>query len=170
VPTYSIDPGRSKIEVQARSSIHDTTAVWPKLTGTVEADAATLVESGATARVAADMTDFDAGDFLKNRKLRKDMELERFPEATFELTRLVGVTDKGDHQFDAVAEGTLRWHGREVAVRATGGGRVGDDRIEAVARFELDVRAVGVKAPRFLMFKVEDVVAVTVTLSATARS
>jgi polyisoprenoid-binding protein YceI len=166
VPTYVIEPGRSTVVVRAKSSIHDTDSVWPKLAGTVDADAGTLAASGATARLTVDMTDFDAGDFLKNRKLRKDLDVKSHPQATFELARLVDVVELGDAKFEAVAEGTLRWRGRDVAVRARGSGTVTDAAIDANATFELDVRELGVKPPRFLMFKVEDIVDVAVTLRA----
>src|SRR6185436_19770620 len=72
---YRITAGA--LTVQARSRVHDTTTVWSKVTGEVDADPETLASAGATARFEVDMTAFDAGDFLRNRKLRKDFELER---------------------------------------------------------------------------------------------
>jgi len=62
------------LTVQARSRLHDTTTVWNRITGEVTADAETLATAGATAAFDVDMTAFDAGDFLKNRKLRKDFD------------------------------------------------------------------------------------------------
>ena len=53
-----------------------------------------------------------------------------------------------------------------MSVAATGEGTLGGAELRATARFELDVRGFGVEPPRFLMFKVEDVVAVEVTLLA----
>ena len=65
---YAIKTG--KLTVKARSSVHDTTTVWDHITGDVEASADAI--ETATATFSVDMTKFDAGDFLKNRKLRKD--------------------------------------------------------------------------------------------------
>jgi hypothetical protein len=62
---YRVEAG--KLTVKARSKIHDTTTVWSKITGNVDADADTLATKGATAVFSVDMTSFDAGDWLKNR-------------------------------------------------------------------------------------------------------
>ena len=53
------------------------------------------------------MTAFDAGDWLKNRKLRKDFELDGHPTATFTLERVSDVVRDGA-KFTAKAEGVLR--------------------------------------------------------------
>lgn len=156
--------GDSRVVVTARSSIHDTVTRWTALSGTIDADAADLTQ-GVAAEVVVDMTRHDAGDFLRNRKLRSDLEVYRFPEARFRLERLRDVAARGPG-FAAVAEGVLAWHGREVAVSAAGEGAFDEAGLRATARFELDVRALGVEPPRFLMFKVEEVVAVEVVLVA----
>lgn len=167
MPRYAVGPG-SKLVVKARSSIHDTSTVWNKVSGEVTADAATLASTGAVATFQVDMTAFDAGDFLKNRKLRKDFDLEQHPQATFTLTGLRDVAGDGG-RFRATADGLLRWRGREVTLTVAGEGSLDGSRLSAVARFELDIKRLGLSAPRFLMFKVEDEVTVEVTLSGTVR-
>ena len=52
--------------VKARSSVHDTTTVWDKISGDIDADPDAI--DAATATFSVDMTKYDAGDFLKNRK------------------------------------------------------------------------------------------------------
>lgn len=163
---YSIDSAASQVAVCARSAIHDTNTVWDRMSGSVEADADTLATEGARASIAVDMTKFDAGDWLKNRKLKKDLDTDAHPTATFELESLSDVQRRDDGTFSAVAEGTMRWRGKAARVRATGSGRVDGTGVTATAEFDLDVRDVGVKPPRFLMLKVEEVVAVKVTLVA----
>lgn len=164
---YVVAAGSSLV-VKARSSIHDTRTVWSKVTGEVTADAATLATAGAQATFTVDMTAFDAGDFLKNRKLRKDFDLEQHPQATFTLTGLRDVVGDGG-TFRATADGVLRWRGREVPLTVAGEGTLDGARLAAVGRFELDIKRLGLSAPRFLMFKVEDEVAVEVTLAGTVR-
>ena len=61
------------------------------------------------------MTSFDAGDWLKNRKLRKDFDMDDHPRATFKLDRVSEVVRDGA-KFTAKAEGTLRWRGKEVVL------------------------------------------------------
>jgi hypothetical protein len=178
---YAIERGR--LVVTARSSVHDTKTVWDRVSGTAEADPADLA-TGASLAVAVDMTSFDAGDFLKNRKLRKDLELERHGPARFALAGLDDVQvatygsppmqTSGDLRraigggaaggFTARARGQLVWRGRSLDVVAAGSGRIDAAGFTASARFELDVTRLGVTPPRFLMFKVEDTVLVEVEL------
>lgn len=154
--------------VKARSSIHDTRTVWSSVTGDVTAAPATLATTGAIATFTVDMTRFDAGDFLKNRKLRKDFDMDDHPQATFTLTGLRDVTGEGG-RFRATADGVLRWRGREVPLAVAGEGTLDGSRLAATGKFDLDIRRLGLTAPRMLMFKMEDEVAVEVTLAGTVR-
>jgi YceI-like protein len=165
---YRVTSG--KLLVQARSKIHDTTTAWNKITGEITADPgaapdalANIGPGGTEARFEVDMTAFDAGDFLKNRKLRKDFDLEGHPRASFALTALDGVVRSGA-TFTATARGTLEWRGKRVELTLAGRGTLDEMRVEATATFELDIRWLGLSAPRFLMFKVEDEVTVAVTI------
>ena len=151
------------ITVKARSRVHNTTTVWNQLTGDVTADPDSLATAGATARFTVDMTAFDAGDFLKNRKLRKDFDLAGHPRATFELRTVKDVVRDGA-SFTATAEGTLGWRGKQVALVLKGRGTLDAMSVTANATFELDIRTLGLSAPRFLMFKVEDEVTVVVAI------
>jgi hypothetical protein len=151
------------LTVKARSSVHDTTTVWNRLSGEITADPETLATAGATGRFEVDMTAFDAGDFLKNRKLRKDFDLERHARAVFTLRVVRGVTRTGAG-FAATAEGALDWRGRQIALVLAGEGTLDAAGVTARATFELDIRTLGLAAPRFLMFKVEDEVSVAVQL------
>jgi hypothetical protein len=76
---------------------------------------------------------------------------------------------KRDHNaFEATAKGTLRWRGKDVALELAGKGTLDDKRLAADATFELDIKRLGLAAPRFFMFKVEDVVTVAVALTGVA--
>jgi polyisoprenoid-binding protein YceI len=165
VPRYAIDRAASRVVVRARSNIHDTDTSWTALSGTIDADPADLA-ANAAADVTVDMTQYDAGDFLRNRKLRKDLSVDRHREARYRLIRLHDVVDRGGGRFTAGADGTVSWHGREVPVALAGEGVIAGDQLRATARFDLDVRSFGVDPPRFLMFKVENIVSVEVSLVA----
>jgi polyisoprenoid-binding protein YceI len=153
------------VTVQARSRIHDTTTVWSKVTGEIVADPEAFATAGATARFEVDMTVFDAGDFLRNRKLRKDLDLAGHPTARFELRRVHGVVRDGA-SFTATAEGVLGWRGRQIELQLAGRGTLDSMTASARATFDLDIRTLGLSAPRFLMFKMEDEVTVAVTIRA----
>jgi polyisoprenoid-binding protein YceI len=156
---YRVDSG--KLTVKARSRIHDTTTVWDKVSGDVDASADAIESAKAT--FAVDMTAFDAGDFLKNRKLRKDFDMESHPKATFELRAVKNIVRDGP-TFKATAEGMLKWRGKEVLVTLDGSGKLDDMSVEASGTFELDIRKLGLSAPRFLMIKMDDEVLVEVTV------
>ena len=66
--------------------------------------------------------------------------------------------------FTATADGKLRWHGKEVVVTLRGSGKLDGMGVEATGTFDLDIRTLGLSAPRFLMIKMDDVVAVDVTV------
>jgi len=158
---YRVSGG--KLTVRARSRIHDTTTVWDRITGDVEAEPETLATAGAAASFQVDMTSFDAGDWLRNRKLRKDFDLEAHPSAGFTLRALSDVRRDGP-VFEATAEGVLAWRGKEVPLVLAGKGRLDAAGLEASATFELDIRKLGLSAPRFLMIKMEDEVEIEVAL------
>ena len=109
------------------------------------------------------MTSFDAGDWLKNRKLRKDFDLEGHPTATFRLERVSDVVRDGT-KFEAKAEGQLQWRGKTVPLKLTGRGSLDADHLTASASFELDIKLLGLQPPKLFMFKVEDVVTIDVVL------
>jgi polyisoprenoid-binding protein YceI len=156
---YRVDAG--KLTVKARSKLHDTTTAWDKVTGDVDADASNIEAARAT--FAVDMTSFDAGDWLKNRKLKKDFDMDAHPKATFELRAVKDVVRDGA-KFTATAEGVLRWRGKEVVLTLAGRGTLDDVKVEAAATFELDIKKLGLSAPRFLMIKMEDEVSVEVSV------
>lgn len=168
MPGYRVDSAQSRLIVRARSSIHDTLTTWKSISGDIAADPGTLDSAGATASFTVDMTAFDAGDWLKNRKLKNDLDLANHPRATFELKELRDVKRTTEGEFQATALGVLRWRGREVELTISGQGAMDADQVAATGTFDLDIRTLGVEPPRFLMFKVESEVTVEVTLRARA--
>ncbi len=166
MPTYRAAAGTT-VTVRARSSIHDTVTRWDKVSGTVEADPGALDGGGTTATFTVDMAAFDAGDWLKNRKLKKDLAADRYPTAVFELREVTGVTQTGD-AFEATAAGVIRYRDREVAVEIKGTGSMTAGAIEAKGAFDLDIRGFGMEPPKVLMFKMEPEVTIEVTLRAHA--
>jgi polyisoprenoid-binding protein YceI len=168
MPRYAVGAG-SSLKVQARSTIHDTKTVWSVVTGDVTADPATLATTGATAALDVDMREFDAGDFLRNRKIRKDFDMDAHPKATFTLTGLRDVVGGDGGKFRAKADGVLKWRGREVALVVDGEGTLDGTKLAATGKFEIDIRKLGLSAPRFLMFKMEDEVTVEVKLAGTVK-
>ncbi|HEV7558778.1 MAG TPA: YceI family protein, partial [Kofleriaceae bacterium] len=125
------------LTVKARSSVHDTVTTWDSIAGEIDADPDALAT--AKASFSVDMTKFDAGDWLKNRKLRKDFDMDAHPRATFTLTKVDGVVRDGA-KFKAAAEGTLAWRGKDVVLSVTGEGTLDDASVSATGSFVLDIR------------------------------
>ncbi|HUH03494.1 MAG TPA: YceI family protein [Kofleriaceae bacterium] len=168
MPTYRVDGAGSALVVRARSSVHDTDTRFDQVTGSVEADPAALETAGATARFEVHMASFDAGDWLKNRKLKKDLELDTHPTAQFELRELREVTRGESSRFEAVAVGVIRYRGRELPMEIRGSGTMDEHGIDATGSFDVDIRAFGMQPPKILMFKIEPEVTIEVTLRARA--
>jgi polyisoprenoid-binding protein YceI len=164
VARYLVDGAASRLTVQARSKIHDTSTTFSRISGEVDADPDALAERGATARFTVAMAKFDSGSWMKNKKLEKDLDLDRHPEAVFELRELRDVVRTADGAFTATAVGAIRYRGRELTVNVAGRGRVDARGIEATGSFDLDIRQVGMQPPKFLMFKVDPEVTIEVTL------
>jgi hypothetical protein len=169
MPRFVVNGAESTVVVEARSNVHNTTARWSRVGGWVETSAEELLLGKTRAQITVDMRAFDAGDFLKNRKLKKDLAVERYPEASFELSDVLDVRG-GDDAFVAAVTGRLSWRDRGVDIRGTGDAILRGDDLSASVGFDLDMRTLGVTPPRILMLKVEDVVTVTVNLIASARA
>jgi polyisoprenoid-binding protein YceI len=163
---YIVDSSRTEMLVQARSRIHDTTSKWDRIAGTVEADPETLAEAGARASFTVEMAAFDAGDWLKNKKLKSEIDAKKYPTATFELIGLRDVVKRDDGTFAATARGLLRYRGRELDVEIAGNGTMDETGIDARGTFDIDLRDFGMKPPRFLMFKMEPELTIEIFLRA----
>ena len=105
--------------------------MWDKVTGDVEADA-DAIDAGAKATFTVDMTSFDAGDWLKNRKLERTSTWRPTRRATFELARASRTWSATARSSRPTAEGVLRWRGKEVVLVLAGRGTLDDVRVEAI--------------------------------------
>lgn len=154
-----------KLTVTATSKLHNTTIVWDRLTG--EADARPDALETAKASFTVDMLSYDAGDWMKNRRLRNDYDLDRHRTATFALDRIANVVRDGS-QFQATAIGALRWRGIEIPLEVVGKGTLDAQHLAASATFSLDVTRLGIKPPTLFMFKVDNVATIEVSLTGVA--
>lgn len=161
---YTIDPKASRLVVTARSSVHNTDTSFVGITGSITANPRGMSET--TAAIEVDMRTADAGDWLKNRKLRKDMDFEKNPSASFKLTGVTDISEAGD-RVTATVTGELTWRGKTIAIEAKGDGTIGEGELVATGRFDLDVTKLGITPPKVLMIKVDNVVSCAITLRAT---
>ncbi len=162
MPHYKVDSAQTKMFVQARSNIHDTTTTFPAISGNVEVDPADL--AGAKASFTVSMKEFDAGDWLKNRKMKSELAPDKYPSASFELTGLRDINQSDDGAFAAIAQGVLRYRNKELQAEITGQGTIDGTTIAATGTFDIDLRDFAMKPPRILMFKMEPELSIEVTL------
>lgn len=163
MPSYTIDSKASKLVVTARSSVHNTDTEWRGITGTIDAELDALEKISAD--ISVDMTTADAGDWLKNRKLRKDMDFDKHPVATMSIEKLEDVQQDGA-KVSATLHGALSWRGKTISVVVTGTGTLDDKELRAQGNFDINVTELGITPPKVLMIKVEDVVSCKVDVLA----
>jgi len=166
VATYRPAADECAVVVTARSSVHNVVIRWNALSGTVSASPGDLPKT--TAELSLDMRLFDAGDALKNRKLRKDLAVDSHPKASFELLSVENIVG-AENAPRATLRGRLSWRDRTLEIPAQASGTLTEDALAVSARFSFDMREFGVKPPRFLMLKVDETVEVEVQLRATSE-
>jgi polyisoprenoid-binding protein YceI len=140
--------------------------VWTGFSGEVQAEQDDL--AAAQMNLAIDMKTGDAGDWLKNRKMRKDMDFDRHPRAEFNVKSISNVEQEGDN-LSATVEGSLSWRGKSVDVTSRAKGTLNQREISAVGEFDLDITTLGITPPKILMIKVHDVVSCRVELHARCK-
>ncbi len=153
----------SNIQVHAKSAVHDTRTVWNHIDGDIRANVTPSSLTDISMRISVTMGSFNAGSFLKNQALKKQYptlknSVANFVLEKFETRHWNGTKGKG------VVYGELVLHGYPVAVTAEVEATVRDTEILANATFALDLQSLGLRAPKLLMFQVDNVVAVTVEL------
>ena len=109
-----------------------------------------------------------ATSFAGYLPIKSEIDPKKYPTATFELSGLDEVVKRDDGAFNVKARGLLRYRGREVELEIAGTGTMDEAGIDAKGEFDLDLRDLGMKPPRFLMFKMEPELTVEVFLRARA--
>jgi len=159
----------SRVEVIATATLHGAMkTLFPKLSGTLEGDPDRLADT-ARAEVRLAMGEFDSNDRMRDWKMKKELDPDKWPEAVFTLGKIEQVTRDGD-RLRGRASGTLEYRGRKVTIEAEASGTLGPTEARAEARFKLNLNSVGVPPPKFLFLKVHEVVEVVVQLVGVAQS
>ncbi len=155
MPPFIIDEKKSKLVVMARSKVHDTKLVWTGVTGSIDADLSDLVAT--TSDITVDMSTGDAGDWVKNRKLRKELDFDKNPSASFALESIGDLQHTGD-SVSATLNGKLSWRGKTIDVSVQTQGTLNESSLVVSGKFDIDMTTLGIKAPKVLMIKIDDVV------------
>ena len=166
---YVVDNEASKLIARVRSSLHEVEIVWDAVRGSFELNPEDLA-AGIEGSVEVEMTRYDSGDWLRNRKIRNDLRLRDYPHARLELGKLVEMRTAESDGLVGKIEGVLQWHGHTVPVTVSGTGTVNAKTVSAQCSFRLKMGQLGITVPRFLMFRMDEEVLLEATILASSST
>ena len=159
---FRIDPGRSTLAIDARSSVHPINAVAAP-EGWLEAevaDGAFVPDTAMAGHVEVAVDDLRTGNRLIDRETRRRIDARRHPTISADLTRVVAVDGP-----TATLAGTVAFLDEAVEVEGTVVIRsAAEGRLILSGQTDLDVRRWGLEPPRLLVLKVEPEISVSVQL------
>jgi polyisoprenoid-binding protein YceI len=161
---YTIIPERSRVWIDARSSVHPIHSTTDGLEGFVDLDAdGDAVGPHPTAELSFPVSRLSSGNRLEDRELQKRIDARRYPTISGVLTGVVPGADdgrflvRGDLTFRAVTRSVEDYMTLTV---------VDDHTIRLEGESTFDVRNFGMEPPRILMLRVEPDVKVRVEIFA----
>jgi len=162
---YTIIPERSRVWINARSSVHPIHSTTDGLEGFIDldADGDAVVGPHPTARLSFPVKRLSSGNPLEDRELRKRIDARRHPTISGVLTAVVPVADEGRF----LVRGDLSFRDVTRSVEDYMTLTAVDDRtIRVAGESTFDVRDFGMEPPRILILRVEPDVEVRVEIFA----
>jgi polyisoprenoid-binding protein YceI len=162
---YTIVPERSRVWIDARSSLHPIHSTAEGLDGFVDldVDGDAVVGQHPTAQLSFPVSRLSSGNRLEDRELHKRIDARRYPTISGVLTGVVPVSDdgrflvRGDLSFRGVTRSAEDYMTLTLVDRRT---------IRLAGESSFDVRDFGMEPPRILMLRVEPEVKVRVEIFA----
>lgn len=168
---FRIVPERSRVWIEARSSIHPIHSATDGLEGFVELefDGTDLVvpDPSVAGRLSLAVDRLSSGNGLEDREMQRRIEARRYPTVTGELTAIE--PGSGDHRYRVSGDVTFRGVQRRCQDEMTIE-RQDEATIALAGSSHFDIRDYGMEPPRILMLKVEPDVDVRVEIIATKES
>jgi polyisoprenoid-binding protein YceI len=167
VARYRIVPERSRIWIEARSSLHPIHSSTDGLEGFVDIDhragGEVALAVPAAGRVSLAVDRLSSGNPLEDRELRNRVDAARFPtiDGTLTHTERVDGTDRYRVTGDVALRGVSRSCRDELSLEA-----IDERTVRLEGRSTFDVRDFGVTPPRLLMLRVHPEVAVRIEIIA----
>ena len=163
---YRIVPGRSRVWIEARSTLHPIRAETDGLQGWLDVEVRRsgqvdlrVTPSGHLELAVAQLS---SGNALEDRELRRRIDARRFPTIVGDLTVMAETGEDGRYRVegDVTFKGVTRRYEDEMTVEAL------DGRLVLTGEKTFDVREFGLEPPRILLLKVEPDVRVKVEIVA----
>ncbi len=164
---YRIDPERSTVSIDARSSLHPIHTTTNGLEGYVdlelEPDGAVDLTAKPAAQLSLPVTRLSSGNPMEDRELQKRIDARRYPTINGVLGRIERAGSNGSYRVsgEVTFRGVSRPHEDEMTIHA-----VDDHTIELAGTSRFDIREFGMEPPRILMLRVEPAVDIRVDIVA----
>ncbi|MGD0084492.1 MAG: YceI family protein [Acidimicrobiales bacterium] len=167
---FSIDPARSSIWIDARSSVHPIHAEIKEIDGYLVAsigeDNVVDVSKPVSGRIEVVVSRLSSGNPLYDREMQRRVDSRRYPTIAGELVSMA----KGGADEGYVSQGDVTFHGATKRVADLLQVSMPDDRTVVLeGQHTFDIRDFGVEPPRILMLRVHPDVAVRLRMVATAE-
>jgi hypothetical protein len=167
VARFRIVPHRSRVWIDARSSVHPIHSSTDGLEGFVELDldqdGRVTLDSPPAGNLSLAVGRLSSGNGLEDREMRKRIDARRYPTIKGVFRRMEA-TERND-RYRVSGEVTFRGVTRRCQDEMTIT-RVDGTTIKLAGRSRFDVRDFGMEPPRILIFKVEPEVDVRVEIVA----
>ena len=153
-PRYRIDPERSRLRAEARSSLHPITIDTVGLAGFIEAevaDGALDLSKPVRAVVEIAAARLRTGNALYDGELARRLEVQRHPRVRGEV-RTLTLADAASGRYRVTGE--LTFHGVSQTLTGDVFVQVKPDAIEANGEQVIDIRSFGLEPPHLLMLRV----------------
>jgi len=166
VARYRIDPARSRVAIDATSSLHPIHSETDGLEGWIEldVDGGGLVNPGMAPRAHLELPveKLRSGNAMEDRELRRRVDARRFPTISGDLTAIEAIDGDGRYRVrgDVTFKGVTRSSEDDMTVSHA------DETLRLQGSSVFDIRHFGMEPPRILLLKVAPEVRVTVDIVA----
>ncbi len=165
---FRIDPNRSKVWIEARSSMHPIHGEAEGLEGSIEAEMAEgRIDVSGLPRIQIELPvdKLQSGKKLEDAEMMRRIDARRYPKITGETTELKENGGRYRIRGDLTFHGVTRQVEGEVTISAP------DERSLVIEGEQIfDIRDFGVQPPKILMLKVHPDVRVRVKVVAQQES
>jgi polyisoprenoid-binding protein YceI len=164
---YRIVPERSRVWIDARSSLHpihtETAGLEGWLDLAVESEGRVDPTVPAAGHLALPVDRLRSGNPLEDRELRRRIDARRFPKITGDMTKMSAGDADGLYLVggELTFRGVSRTYEDQMALE-----QLDERTIRLSGQSTFDIRDFGMEPPRILMLKVEPHVAVRVEIVA----
>jgi polyisoprenoid-binding protein YceI len=167
VAQFRILPQRSRVWIDARSSVHPIRSSSDGLEGYVrlelDDDGRVDLSVPPEGHLSLEASRLSSGNRLEDREMQKRIDVRRYPRIEGDLREMEPADDQGLYRVsgDVAFRGVVRRCTDKMAIS-----RVDESTIKLAGSSRFDVRDFGLEPPRILMLKVEPEVDIKVEIFA----